>query len=64
MMYHKPSYAGIQNEDMFNKLDFLICRSCFWCASAIAKKSMVIMQCPSCDSNLIESIPIGPVDEG
>ncbi|HEX6280818.1 MAG TPA: hypothetical protein VFZ67_01185 [Nitrososphaera sp.] len=62
-MHHQPSSVRIQDEGMFNNSDFLICRSCFWCASVIAKKSMDIRQCPNCKSKLMESMPIGLDDD-
>jgi hypothetical protein len=37
-------------------LHFLICDSCFWCASYIRRDASII-KCPSCNC-IIESIPI------
>jgi hypothetical protein len=37
---------------------FLICKSCFWCASQLNTRH-VIIKCPACDNNgLLNSIPI------
>ena len=40
---------------------FLICKSCFWCASRLNRSNM-ITKCPMCDNNnndgLLDSIPI------
>jgi hypothetical protein len=39
---------------------FLICKSCFWCASCLNRSNM-ITRCPMCDNNddgLLDSIPI------
>ena len=37
---------------------FLICKSCFWCASRLNTRH-VIIKCPGCDNNgLLNSIPI------
>jgi hypothetical protein len=39
---------------------FLICKSCFWCASCLDRSNMII-RCPMCDNNdegLLDSIPI------
>jgi len=39
---------------------FLICKSCFWCASCFNGSNM-ITRCPVCDNNndgLLDSIPI------
>ena len=41
----------------FNERNFLICRSCFWCASYINKMG-VLEACPSCKDVKIESVPI------
>jgi hypothetical protein len=44
-------YAG-------NKKDFLICNSCFWCAS-LYSNSRTIIKCPMCNSyGNLESIPL------
>jgi hypothetical protein len=39
---------------------FLICKSCFWCATCLNRSNM-ITKCPMCDNNddgLLDSIPI------
>jgi hypothetical protein len=39
---------------------FIICKSCFWCASCLNRSNM-ITRCPVCDTNddgLLDSIPI------
>lgn len=48
------------HEGLFSHVHFIICRSCFWCASAVAATNcyMAINRCPNCSSNLIESMPI------
>lgn len=38
-------------------IQFLICESCFWCAS-ILEDGALISRCPCCKSNMLESIPI------
>jgi hypothetical protein len=44
---------------LFSRVHFIICRSCFWCASAVAATNRkVINRCPNCKSHLIESMPI------
>jgi hypothetical protein len=41
------------------KIHFLICGSCFWCASHFNNIGDMIVKCPSCDSNnKVESIPV------
>ena len=42
----------------FNERNFLICRSCFWCASYINKMPSVFDACPSCKDVKIESVPV------
>ena len=38
---------------------FLICKSCFWCASQLNTRHVIISVCPGCDNNgLLNSIPI------
>jgi hypothetical protein len=40
------------------KIDFLLCNSCFWCASYLNLRSFGVIQCPSCDENTIERMPL------
>jgi hypothetical protein len=47
------------HEGLFSSMNFMICRTCFWCVSAVADSNCkVINRCPNCNSHLIESIPI------
>ena len=46
-----------QDQRYFDERNFLICRSCFWCASYINKMGSVLA-CPSCKDVKIESMPI------
>jgi hypothetical protein len=39
------------------QVQFLICDSCFWCASTLADKA-VIGRCPCCGADAVESIPV------
>ncbi|TLY11548.1 MAG: hypothetical protein E6K85_01225 [Thaumarchaeota archaeon] len=39
------------------RTEFLICESCFWCAS-ILRGGTLVGRCPCCKSNMLESIPI------
>jgi hypothetical protein len=43
---------------IFKERNFLICRSCFWCASYVNKMRSVLEACPSCKDVKIESVPI------
>jgi hypothetical protein len=55
----KGEYSGI-----YDKIYFLICQSCFWCASRIYTQyyikntEQVLTKCPSCNADNLESIPI------
>jgi hypothetical protein len=40
-----------------NRVNFLLCRSCFWCASCLSQDS-TFTKCPSCTEGNIESLPI------
>ena len=39
-------------------IQFLLCSSCFWCASFTGIHKRMITQCPSCNSVRLESMPI------
>ena len=45
-----------------NKIDFLLCNSCFWCASYLNLRSFGVIDCPSCDENTIERMPLSAND--
>jgi hypothetical protein len=40
-----------------NQIDFLLCSSCFWCASCFSHGE-VFTRCPTCDNDNVESLPI------
>jgi hypothetical protein len=44
------------------KIDFLLCNSCFWCASYLNLRSFGFMKCPSCKENTIERMPLSAND--
>lgn len=48
--------ATTDNFHMFREAQFLICDSCFWCASILGNSMMVT--CPLCQSTTLESVPI------
>ena len=48
--------APVRNR-ISNEIYFLLCQSCFWCASHF-NYSEIVTRCPTCDSNNIESLPI------
>ena len=49
------------NTPTHNQIDFLLCPSCFWCASYF-NYSKVATRCPTCCRDYVESIPIS-IDE-
>ena len=52
------------NIGILDKIDFLICQSCFWCASYISPQiyrrmtEATIAKCPRCTRGNVESLPI------
>ena len=56
--------AAMTKNEMSPKINFLICQSCFWCASCISSRiykgvsEQTITTCPSCTRGNIESLPI------
>jgi hypothetical protein len=48
--------VGVKKE-FFKQIYFLICESCFWCATYLSSKSILIAKCPNC-YNKIQWIPI------
>jgi hypothetical protein len=40
------------------RINFLLCESCFWCASYFSNYRKVVSKCPTCSSNCLESMPI------
>jgi hypothetical protein len=42
-----------------DQINFIICQSCFWCASCLSSQILsTIAKCPSCIEGNMESIPI------
>jgi hypothetical protein len=51
--------AIITKTRVLGRIDFLMCQSCFWCASYISPLTeQAIVKCPSCTRGDIESLPI------
>ncbi|HYT02639.1 MAG TPA: hypothetical protein VEL70_06980 [Candidatus Acidoferrum sp.] len=44
------------------RIDFLLCNSCFWCASYLNLRSFGVIECPSCKENTIERMPLSAND--
>jgi hypothetical protein len=56
------NHDGEDNKELSKQIHFMICESCFWCASYISSKSISIAKCPNCYNNKIEWMPIPKVD--
>jgi len=39
-------------------IDFILCRSCFWCASYFNFGEMTIVSCPMCQNSRIDQLPV------
>jgi hypothetical protein len=48
---------GKVSNDINKHVDFLICPSCFWCASYFNFSEMTIVRCPMCHNNHIDQLP-------
>jgi hypothetical protein len=51
-------YAASLISRISKRIDFLLCNSCFWCASYLNLKDYDISECPSCKQNTIEWMPL------
>jgi hypothetical protein len=40
------------------QIDFLLCPSCFWCASYFSFGEMSIIRCPMCHNNRIDQLQV------
>jgi hypothetical protein len=40
------------------QVDFLLCPSCFWCASYFNFGELSIIRCPMCHNNHMEQLPV------
>ena len=49
---------SIDKLELPRQIHFLLCNTCYWCASDIDVRKPMITQCPSCNSVEIESVPI------
>ena len=47
-----------QENEVSDKINFLLCESCFWCASYFNNNMKVVTKCPICGNGNIESMPI------
>lgn len=44
--------------DIDKRVDFLLCPSCFWCATYFNFGELSIIRCPICHSNCIDQLPV------
>ena len=40
------------------RVNFLLCGSCFWCASYLDFDELSITRCPVCQNNRMEQLPL------
>ena len=53
----KPEILSKERE-VTEEINFLLCESCFWCASYFSNYSEVVSKCPTCGNDNVESMPI------
>jgi hypothetical protein len=46
------------NDRVSTEIQFVLCETCFWCASCFNVDERPITKCPYCDSITLQSIPI------
>ena len=54
----KKKLQSEQSPDSSHERNFLMCKSCFWCASFLYSKYRSLNKCPSCMNPELESMPI------
>ena len=47
-----------EQHDSYDERNFVLCRSCFWCASILNTRYRYLNSCPSCMNPELESMPI------
>jgi hypothetical protein len=52
----KESLVELKEDKIFDQIDFLLCDSCFWCASYSANY-VKFLRCPECSNDKLKSIP-------
>lgn len=50
--------SGAKSSGYYGRAYFVICGSCFWCASDLCGGR--VKECPACGSDMVESIPLAP----
>ena len=46
------------SNDIGKRVDFLLCPSCFWCASYFNSGEVSTIRCPMCYSDRIDQLPV------
>jgi hypothetical protein len=41
----------------FKQIRFIVCESCFWCASCL-NQGITVDKCPSCNNGKVELLPV------
>ena len=52
------TYTDNTDIKVTEEIHFLICESCFWCASCLSVAKRTVTKCPSCSDARLESMPI------
>lgn len=55
-------YAASLISRISKRIDFLLCNSCFWCASYLNLRGYDVSECPSCKESTIERMPLSAND--
>ena len=55
---HITSSNNNKNTKVAKQIHFLLCESCFWCASCLNVGKRTVTNCPSCIDVRLESMPI------
>jgi MEDS: MEthanogen/methylotroph, DcmR Sensory domain len=53
---------GDDKKGLSKQIHFLLCESCFWCASYLSSKSVSVAKCPNCHDNKIKWMPISNIN--
>lgn len=70
-MLRKATLSNMQDDSEIDhnsstsikQIDFLLCPSCFWCASYFNMGKLSIVNCPNCYNNDIQQLPISTLKE-
>jgi hypothetical protein len=63
LVNNNNNHGRDDKKELSKQIHFLLCESCFWCASYISSKSISIAKCPNCHSNnKIKWMPISNIN--